>query len=139
MVTASQIAAARARSDEFLTAKITISRSDPDEVTYVDGKIVTAPGTIIYTGRASISDASARDAVTTIIGGEAVQTATWAIRAPIDAQDVQPGDEVVVDDPGDFPLANRHLWVHGLKGRQTAVLARIIVTATRPGSVDGHG
>lgn len=138
MVTASQIAAARKRTKaQYLAdAKVTVTRIDPGEVTYVDGRLITAPGTITYSGPASIS--AARQPVTMTIGGETVQIEAWLIRAPLDAQSVQPGDKIVVDEAGDLPLAHRDLWVHHIPGRQTAVLARIIATATRPGSVDGH-
>lgn len=135
MVTANQLAAARQRSASFLTATVTIRRVDPGDVTFVDGHLVTAPGEVIYSGDASIADAGAREQTTKVIGGDAVQEATWLIRAPLTANAVQPGDEITVDDPGDYPLAHRHLWVHAVKGRQAAVLARIIATATRPGDV----
>ena len=135
MVTANQLTAARQRSASFLTAKITIRRINPDDVTFVDGHLVTAEGEVIYCGDASIADAGAREQVTKVIGGDAVQEATWLIRAPLTANAVQPGDEIVIDDPGDYPLAHRHLWAHAVKGRQAAVLARIIATATRPGDV----
>lgn len=137
MATARQIARARAHTAaQFLgDAKITITRINPDDVTYSGGRLVAAPGEVIYSGAASISDAAARDAVTRYVGGQAVQVATWLIRAPIAAQAAQAGDLIHVDDPGDFPIAHQDLWVHGLKGRQVAVLARILATATRPGDV----
>lgn len=131
MISASQVAQARATSATFLTGAVTIRRlSGPATFDPNTGTIAPASGDVIYTGPASISDA--RDARTVQWGGQGLQEGQTLIRAPLDAQAL-PGDQVTIDNPGDYPAATRTLWVHEVKGRQVAVLTRIIATTTRPG------
>lgn len=137
MITGRQLTRARNTASDFLTATITIRRVDPDEVTYTDGHLTAGSSATIWQGPASISNVTGRD-TTAVTGGETVQTESWLIRAPLDAQAVEPGDELTVDDPGDFPIPHRHLWIRSVQGRQVGVLARLEATATRPGSVDGR-
>lgn len=130
MVTARQLAAAQATSAQFLTGRVRIERSDPSATQFVAGKLVDAAATLVWEGPASISDT--KDPTGRIWGTEAVQEATWQVRANLDAQQVRPGDKVTVIDSGDYPAPDRALWVRAVKGRQVAVLARLLVTATRP-------
>lgn len=137
MPTGKQLVVARARAGTFLTATLTITRLDPDDVTFAGGMLTTANPEIVYSGMASIAELEAHEA-TGLFAAEVVQSSAWLIRAPLSSQTVQPGDQITVDDPGDYPMPLRNVWVHHVRGRQTAVLARIIATATRPGAVNGR-
>lgn len=138
MISGGQVAAARRRAGTFLTATIRIERATGaatfDSTT---GTLTAGATTVVYDGPASLSTRTmTRGQVDW--GGQTVQAGQVLVRAPLDAQTVQPGDEVVVVDPGDFPgTDDAELWVHEVPGRQVAVLARIICAHTKPGDDGG--
>ena len=131
MPTPAQLAQARTTAAGFCTAQVTITR--PSDPTFTGGVITPGTATTIYAGCASISDR--RDTHPTDWGGVHLEAGQWLLRAPLDAAQVRPGDLVHVDTPGDYPGGVRDLWVHEIPGRQMTVLARVIVTSTRPGDV----
>ncbi len=130
-----QLARARRTAAGYLSASASFTRTtgtatfDP-----ATGRQTPGATTVVWSGSVSIGDR--RDPRAAMWGAQQLAQGQVLVRAPIDAQTVKIGDEVTVDEPGDWPGATR-MWVHDIPGRQDAVLARIICTTTKPGD-DGR-
>lgn len=137
MITASQLAAARARAAQVLASTVTVETAGSAPTwNPTTGVLTPATPTGLYTGPGSVRATKTR-ARTVTQAGDTVLIGGWVLAVPHTAPALPPGAHVTIASPGaladlDTPA---DLWVAGIDTTGTVgVLRRYRLTTVQPGS-----